>query len=100
MPEPWPPARPQPRRRLAAGLQLEDLRVSHWERGVRLHDDPLTPFADQDARHPYRAFGAAPVADAPKALRPCNPALKVDAEVVGHQPETVTGNCCDGVGGL
>jgi hypothetical protein len=57
-------------------------------------------FADQDAGHPYRALGTAPIVDASKAFCPRDAALKVNVEVVGHQPKTVTGHCCDGVGGL
>src|SRR5271170_2672731 len=57
-------------------------------------------FADKDTGHPYRPFSTAPIDDAPKALCPRNAALKVNVEVVGHQPTTVTGHCRDGLGGL
>ena len=57
-------------------------------------------FADKDNRHPYRALGTALIDDAAKALGPRHAALKVNVEVVGHQPKTVTGHCRDGLGGL
>jgi hypothetical protein len=57
-------------------------------------------FADKDTGHPYRALSTALIDEAPMALCPRNAALKVNVEVVGHQPKTVTGHGRDGLGGL
>ena len=55
-------------------------------------------FADKDTRHPNRALSTAVTDQAPKTLHPRNATPKVNVEVAGHQPKTVTGHRRDGLG--